>query len=390
MRKLNVMQIITKLELGGAQKIAISTAEKLNREKYNVFFVSGNEGILVEKIKEIPDIKVYLMKELKREINPFYDILCLIKLVKIIKENKIDIVHTHSSKAGILGRIAAKFANTPIIVHTIHGFPFHNYQNLVINRLFTMLERIAGKFTDALIAVSNSDIKKGIEKKIGKKDKFFLVRPGINIQDFNKNVDIKRKKMEIGVNLNSKIVGMIGCFKPQKSPLDFIKIAKIVSEKYKDVEFVLIGDGKLRKKIEKMIYFLNLQDKIHLLGWRYDVNELIHTFDIFVLTSLWEGLPLVYLEAMAAGKPIVASNVDSAEEVINEGENGYLFPVKDVEKAAEKILYLLNNPEICKNMGQTGKNKLTYEFDEDNMIKKLEEIYGELENKKIARSSSAI
>ncbi|MFH1824768.1 MAG: glycosyltransferase family 4 protein [Candidatus Firestonebacteria bacterium] len=374
MRKINVLHIITKLELGGAQENTLYSVANHDREKYNVFLISGTEGELVEDAKGIKDAQIILLPELKHKISPFYDIYCLLKLWRLFKKYKIDIIHTHSSKAGILGRFAGYLAKIPIIIQTIHGFSFNDYQNFFVRNLYIFFERIAAKISDKLIAVTKIDIEKGLKAKVGVAEQYTVIHSGINIDEFSsqhKEVEVRK---EFNIPLDYKIVGMIACFKPQKNPLDFIRVAKIVKESFSKVKFILVGDGELRPDIEKLISELNLHNDVILTGWRRDVAEILSSFNVLVLTSLWEGLPRVFPEAMAERKPIVATSVDGAKEVIINGENGFLLEPKNLKGMAEKITYLLNNENIAKKMGECGFN-IAKSFDAKEMVKDIEEVY---------------
>ena len=383
MKKFNVMHIITKLELGGAQQNTLDTVRYLDRNKYNLYLISGTEGILVEDAKKIKDAKVILMPELRHEISPFYDILCLFKLIKLFRKEKIDIVHTHSSKAGILGRFAGKLGCVPIIIHTIHGFSFNDFQNFIVKNFYILFEKIAAAFTDSLVAVTKKDIEKGLNAGVGIKDKYTVIRSGIDIGKFkNTKVDPIKKKEELNIkNTSWSIVGMIACFKPQKSPLDFIKAADIVIREFPETYFLLVGDGELKSDIEELVKKLNLSENIIFAGWRDDINEVIRIFDIFVLTSLWEGLPRSIIQAFAANIPVVATKVDGSSEIIEDGINGYLTTPGYYEETAEKIKTLLKDKELAKKIAKNGFDKLNNfadEFDYKGMVKNIDSLYTKL------------
>lgn len=383
MRKLNVLHTITKLELGGAQENTLYTLQNLNRERYNLFLAANDKGILIEKAKELKDVKAFFIPELVRPINPLKDLIALIKLFRFCKREKIDIIHTHSSKAGISGRWAAKFAKVPIIIHTIHGWGFYPKQNFLKRRLFIFLERITGKITDRLIAVSQANIETGIQNRIGEKEKYILTRSGIKSSQFqNVEVKIVEKKKELGLEEDTKVMAMIAPFKPQKAPLDFVKVANQVIEKRPKTQFLLIGDGELRPEIERLTKEFNLEKKVILTGWRRDIPQILKVIDILALTSRWEGLPRVFPEAMASELPIVATKVDGAPEAIEEGVNGFLVSVGDIKGMAEKIIALLDNSELAEEMGKKGKEKVFPEFDIDLMVEKIDNLYQELARSK--------
>lgn len=376
MRRLNVLHIITKLELGGAQKSALYIVTLLNKDRYNLWLVSSNEGVLVPDALNIPKINVSFLPTLKRTIDLIRDFLTLISLTRFIKNKKFDIVHTHSSKAGILGRWAARFAGVPVILHTIHGWGFHDRQNPLMRRFFIFLERITAKITDKLISVSQSDIKKGLDAGIATADKYTLIRYGIPIREFaNCKVNIKKKKEELGLKTDSPVVGMVACFKPQKAPEDFLKVVAIVKKVFPETKFLLVGDGILRKKLENLRNRFNLKKDLVFAGWRRDIPQIMSILDVWVLTSLWEGSPINLLEAMACALPIVATSTGGAQEIIQNGVNGFLVPAGDIQAMAQRIVTLLENKVLACKMGQEGRKSLDFSFEIKYTVKQIDKLY---------------
>ena len=376
MRKLNVMQIITKLELGGAQQNTLYSVENHDREKYNVFLVSGTEGLLVEDAKKIKNAEIILLPELKHPISLFWDRKFYKEFVQILKDKKIDIVHTHSSKAGILGRYAARAAKVPIIIHTIHGFSFNVFQNPLKRMVFIALERAAAKFTDRLIAVTSADIEKGLKAGVGRKEQYTVIHSSIDLGEFKKQYDTEEVRKEFGIKPGEKVAGMIACLKPQKNPLDFVRVAEEVLKEVPGSKFLLVGDGELEAEVKKEIAARSLTENVILTGWRRDVARILSCFDVLVLTSLWEGLPRVFPQAMAERKPIVATLVDGAKEAIIDGVNGYCAEPRDYKKIAEKVVYLFKNPDIARKMGETGF-KVSDGWDVTKMVPDIEKVYEE-------------
>lgn len=380
MQKIKVFHIITKLELGGAQQNTLFTVEHLNRTEFDVGLITNDKGELINESKKIPNLKTYYIPQFVREVSILKDLRTLYQLFKILKKEKPYIIHTHSSKAGILGRLAGKLSGVPIIIHSIHGFGFTPLQNSLARNFFITLERLTTTITTHFIAVSEANIELGLKLGIIKnRNDVTLIRSGIDIAEFsNVKVDVKKKKSEIGILEDESVVGMVACFKPQKDVLTFISSAKIVSDSIPNVKFVIAGDGEERKKIERFIKELDLEEKVILLGWRRDIPELMKIFDVFVLTSLWEGLPRVFLQAMASELPIVATSVDGAPEVVKDGINGFLLKPKDSKGIAEKVIYLLKNKNTAKEMGKKGASFLYDEFDIHKMVNKQEELYKKL------------
>ena len=374
--KINLLYVVTKLELGGAQKQLLSLIRRVNKERFNLFLFTGQEGLLVEDTLSIPHLELRRCRFLIRPIHPFKDLLALIDLYLFIKRNNIGIVHTHSSKAGFLGRLAAWLAGVKVIIHTVHGWSFHDYQPVLLRKLFILLERFVGSFTDKLVVVSYYDQAKGLKNRIGSQAKYCLIRYGIDPAEFSGDDSSVRR--ELGLNDNDLAIGMIACFKPQKCPQDFIKLACLVNRSMPGVKFILVGDGILRKKIEQLVASSNLEEKVILTGWRRDIHRVLSALDVFVLTSLWEGLPVTVLEAMAAARAVIATGTGGIKEAVSEGRTGFLIPPHDMEGLAKKLINLLKGSELRAKMGRLARESLKYNFRVNDMINNTETLYASL------------
>lgn len=373
MKKIKVCVIITKLELGGAQKVAIDLCKKTDKNKFETFMICGMGGILDDETAN--GIKVYFVPDLVRKINPLKDFKAGIEIYKILKKEKPDIVHTHSSKAGIIGRITAFAAGTKAVIHTIHGFPFNDTQSFFKKNLYITLEKLCAKISKILIPVSTENTVKGLSYKIGTQKQYHYIRLGIDIENFKNLSHAPLLKKELGLCENDKLVTTIGPFKPQKNLGDFIKTANIIVKKNKNFKFIITGDGDERPKLESLIKEYALWDNIFLLGWRRDISNILNSSDFFVMTSLWEGLPISTIEAMSCGLVPVVNDVDGQREIIKDGKNGFLIQPYDITDTAAKILYLSNNPEIKDKMSLEARQTINETFSIDYMIKRHEELY---------------
>jgi len=380
MQKTNLLYVITKLELGGAQKQLLSLIRSLDKERFDILLFTACDGLLLKEASCIKGLTLRKSRYLERPINPLKDLLALIEIYRFIKKNNIDIVHTHSSKAGILGRFAAKLAKVKFVIHTVHGWSFNDYQPILSRIFFICLERFSAHFTDKLIVVSHYDKQKGLKNRIGDEGKYKLIRYGIEYTEFFR-ADGKIKE-ELGINSTDLVVGMISCFKPQKSPQDFIKLSFLVNQIFPNVKFLLVGDGVLRNQIKKLINNFKLQDKVILTGWRKDISRILSAIDIFVLTSLWEGLPIVVLEAMSANLPVVATHTGGIEEVIIEDKTGFLVSPSNMNTMSEKIAILLKDESLRRQMGQNAKNNLGIQFTVQNMVRNNQDLYVSLFEKR--------
>ncbi|MCL2335745.1 MAG: glycosyltransferase family 4 protein [Endomicrobia bacterium] len=370
---LKVCYIITKLELGGAQKFTLYAAENLDKDKYDAFLVTGKGGMLDNEAAE--KLKVYSLSNLVREISPLKDLKALLHIIKILKIEKPDIVHTHSSKAGIVGRLAAKLCGIKTIVHTIHGYSFNDTQKRHVKYLYIFLEKFCSLFSDKLIVENEEDIEKGVKHKIAKREKFTIICSGIDTRKYKEYTPDPDFRNTLTADKGAKIVITVGPFKPQKNLEDFIRAADIVCKKNPRAGFFIVGDGELRKELEDLIARLGLEKKVTLLGWRRDIIDLLYACDVFVMTSLWEGLPRTILDAMCCAKPVVANDVGGISKVVKDGKTGYLAKPYDFQYTAEKTLYLIDNDEIRRKIGQTARESVGKEFDINYNVLQHEELY---------------
>jgi glycosyltransferase involved in cell wall biosynthesis len=378
MAQVRVLQMITRLIVGGAQETAILIADMLDKSRWTVHLLSGPqtgpEGSLIEDARD-RGVPLTIEPALVREVNPIKDLLALIRLISFIRRGGYTIVHTNSSKAGILGRWAAYLAGVPIIVHTVHGWGHHDRQHPLVRRLYIVLEQVTQRITDRLVVVSPRNIQKGLADGIATPSKYVTIRSGIELDRFRHPVRPREAVWtELGIPPGAVVVGTVTRLSPQKAPLDFVTVAAQVAAQRQDVHFVLVGDGPLRPDVEAQVSTLGLTERVHLTGLRCDVPDLMHSFDVFALTSLWEGLPRVLPQAMAAGLPIVATAVDGNAEAVADGVNGTLTPPGDPRAMATALLELLEAPALSKSMGEAGRAKAG-EFDVRKMVSDIADLY---------------
>jgi glycosyltransferase involved in cell wall biosynthesis len=381
--KVRVIHMITKLELGGAQQNTMFTVANLDRELFSPLLWAGPGGILTEEAARLFKDDFHLVPHLFREVSPRNDWLAFWELRSMLKQEQARsngpiIVHTHSSKAGILGRTAAWSAGIPVIIHSFHGFGFNDYQPWPVREAYVLAEKIAGRMTHGFIFVSRANWKKAESLGIGRPEQYHLIRSGIDLAEFKpKPFDRRAKRRELGVAEDGKLVVMVACFKPQKNPVDFVRAAGLVLKEVPDAWFVVAGDGELRPEMEQAILQNRVKDRVKLLGWRTDIPEILWAGDLLVLTSLWEGLPRVFPQAMAAGLPIVATSVDGAPEAVLQGENGYLVPPRDFQGIARRVVELLKDEKKRAQMSKRAE-ELVPEWDIHQMVRDQEQLYQRL------------
>jgi glycosyltransferase involved in cell wall biosynthesis len=277
----------------------------------------------------------------------------------------------------VVGRLAALTVGRSVIIHHVHGWPLYQDIGIRMRMLYVTLERLCARYTTRIVTVSRPDIQKGLAHRICGENKFSLIYNGIDLEKFRQPVNSIEMREQLRLDPHCKLVGMIGRLDKQKNPLDFIRAAAIVARSYSEVQFVIVGDGSLRGECEQLINELNMKEKIFLLGYRNDVAKILPILTIAAMSSLWEGLPIAFLEAMSAGKPIVANDVDGASDVVINGETGFLVPPHRPAKMAERILYLLNNEALCNEMGHVAQQRSNY-FSVQRMVGQIESLYKEL------------
>jgi|SRR5581483_9637119 len=374
-KRVKVAHIITRLELGGAQQNTLYCCTHHDRKKYEVILVAGEGGYLDGQAKKIKDCKAYLLPELKHPISPLWDIRALTRLTEILKNEKVDLVHTHSSKAGILGRWAARKAGVPCVIHTVHGWGFHSEQFFLIRWCYQMLERWAAKSTDILITVSEENKQTGLSAGIGREDQYLVVHSGIEPKQFQLSPRESLKERKLLGALGKPTILVLSNFKKQKSPLDVVKVAVQLKNKLDNFMILWAGDGPLLPKVEMLIKEKGLERHFKLLGWRDDVGKLLAASDSLLLTSIYEGLPRVVLQAMAAGKPVVATAVSGTPEAVKQDVTGYLSAPHDTQDMAESIFKILSNPKLGRQMGLAGRKNLRGTFLIREMLKEIEKTY---------------
>lgn len=375
--RLKVLHVITHLGVGGAQDNTLLTIRGLSRRRYRVDLASGPRGRWCERGRQYAD-QFYPINHLRQDrgdIDPPADARALVELTQLMRREQYDIVHTHSSKAGMLGRVAATLARTPIIVHTVHGFPFNDYMNPLRRQFYILSERVAAGLCDILIAVCDTNRAEAVSLGLAPYSKIVTIPSGIDLDHFRTTVDRASKCLALGLDPNRPIVGTVGRLSEQKAPQDFVKAAQSVLSQHPDVQFVLVGGGPLRAQVEAMI---GGDTRIKVLGYRDDVPEILLIFDIFVLTSWWEGLGRALTEAMIARRPVVATAVNGVPDLVTPGETGLLSPPRDPKSLAQNIVRLLQNPTEAKQYGENGYRRVVPAFGAECMVNQIAALYARL------------
>ena len=386
-----MLHIITRLIVGGAQENTLLSVEGLDRiDGYEVTLLTGvdygPEGDLLDRARKTT--RLVVLPELARKINPVADIKALWKLYRLIRKGRYHIVHTHSSKAGVLGRIAAKLAGAPIIVHTLHSLVFHEYQPWVVNKLWRAIKKFCAPMTDHFISVSSIISEKAIRAGIARREKFTTIYSGMELDWFlNAEVDPAAVRREFGIPADALVVGKIARLFELKGHDQLMDAAPAIVAHHPGVRFFLIGDGVLYDHLVERARRAGILDNFVFAGLvaRERIPEMIAAMDVVVHTSLREGLARVLPQALAMGKPCVSFDIDGAPEVVVNGETGYLVEPHDAEGLTESISRLLDDADLRARMGAAGRRKVDPAFRAETMVEEIDKVYGELLARHAAR-----
>ena len=351
---------------------------RLKAQGYDVHAVCG-PGEWISEIESY-GITVHTVK-MHRAVSPFHDSLALWKLFECLKREEFDLVNTHTPKAGILGPIAAKLAGVPIIIHTVHGFLFHDNVPIPKRFIFMGAEKLTATFADYLFSQSSEDIEQAIKHKICLPENIFYIGNGIDVTRFNPhNISIspQKKREEVGIKADELVVGIVARLVYEKGYLELFQAAVELTRKFDNVKFLVVGPVESERKDAvnlDVLEELGIDEKVIFLGMRKDVSELYSIMDIFVLPSWREGIPRALMEAMAMGVPVVATNIRGCREVVKNGETGLLVPVRNHQALAEAIAILLQDKQKRIEMGKAGRKYILANFTEDIVYQRIIQLY---------------
>ncbi len=381
---MRVTHIITRLIIGGAQENTLLTVEDqhhLHGDEVSLITGPGlgPEGSLEQRARA-KGLDLRIIPEMQRSLHPLRDWASYRKIVALLREIRPQIVHTHSSKAGILGRAAAAKLGIPV-VHTIHGASFHYGQNPLLHRSYIAAERWAASRCDRFISVCDAMTDQYVRAGVAPREMFTTIYSGMEVEPFlNPPRPRETVRAELGFAPEQVVIGKVGRLFHLKGHEFVIAAARAVADRAQNVRFLFIGDGILREKYQADIARAGLTDKFVFTGLvpPQQIPELIHACDIIAHTSLWEGLARVLPQALIAGKPVVSYDVDGAREVAIPGETGYLLPPQSVDELAAALCELVENPQLRERLGRTGRERFTDQFRHETMTRRICEVYAEL------------
>ena len=377
---MKICHVITRMIVGGAQENTLFTLRGHLEHGHEAKLVTGRtvgpEGNLLQRIK-VPNLEVIHTPHLRREVSPIHDGMAVYSLCNTFRKGNFDIVHTHSSKAGVIARIAAKKARVPVIVHTVHGPSFHAHQAWWTNYAFIAAERFVTKLCDRNYAVADAMVDLYVKHKIGTADQYKTIYSGMELAPYlacKRDVALAKK---LGLNTGAPVVGKIARLFELKGYDILLRAASLVTKEIPTVQFLIVGDGELRSWIQRQVLKIGLTKNFVFTG--LIDPDVIHNYtalmDILVHLSLREGLPRSVVQALASGKPAIGFALDGTPEVIIDGKTGILCKPGDPQDVAEAIIKLIRNPEKSKEMGRQGRQFVRKRWDWRYMVGELEADY---------------
>lgn len=375
MSKIKVLHI-TQATIGGTLEYLKLFFNHINKDEYEVYLACPSYGPMKKEIEDM-GVKVYPL-EMTREISLKDDLNSFMEMKKLIKGVNPDIVHLHSSKAGVLGKIASYLNKIPCI-YNAHGWSFSMNVSDKKKKVYSLIEKYTSLFCDKIVNISEYEHNLAKQYNIASDKKMITIHNGIDIEKYEKsNYSRKDTLEELGIPQECFIVGMVARISEQKDPIKFIEIAKEVCSVIENAYFVLVGDGELREQVNKLITKYDLKDRVKITGWVNDVNKYISAFDIGILTSRWEGFGLVLTEYMAAKKPIIASNIGGIPELIEDNYNGILVDINDTDKFIKSIIELKYNSTLKHKYVENSSCILENKFNIKTVVERHNKLYRKL------------
>ncbi len=370
---MNILHVITRMIRGGAQVNTMMCAAEQARRGHQVTLVtgaeSGPEGSLLDEASRGP-YRLIVLPDLVRDPAPGRDLRAFWELWRLMGSQHFDVVHTHTSKAGILGRWAAWLRRVPAVIHTPHGHVFHGYFSSWRSRVFREAERAAARVTHRIVALTEGDLRDHLDAGIASRERFTIIPSGVNLERCRRTAPPHRGGPDVTLGFLARLVEV-------KAPLDLLEALARLAPAHPDVHLIMVGDGPLRPAVEERIQTLGLQDRVELTGRLEDPVPALHRFDVFVLPSHNEGMGRAAVEAMAAGLPVVASRVGGVPDVVQDGQTGLLVPPGDPEALAAALDRLLQDEALRMAMGEAGLRRAEA-FSDRVMFERLEALYAEV------------
>jgi glycosyltransferase involved in cell wall biosynthesis len=372
-RRIKVLHVVTRFidGAGGNTLLSVLGADLARYEPW----VAGAPGGPLWERAERAGVNVVKLRALREVISPTDDLAVLLDLVRLIRRERFSVVHTHSSKGGFLGRLAAWLCQTPVIVHTIHGFAFHDFMSRRRRRVYVSLERLVRPMTDAFLAVAPQVAREAVELRLTPPGRVRVVPSAVELDEIPSQGD-PAIRVALGIPEDAPLVGTVGRLDFQKAPIDFVRMAAAVQRRHPEARFVWVGQGVLLA--EACAEAERLGVRVNFPGFSRDAAKIAACFDVYVVSSLYEGLGRALTEAMASGRPVVATAVNGVVDLVHSGSTGLLAPPSDPDALAENVVWLLEHPTEATRIGEAARTRVRELFQPDVMCSLIEQTYAEL------------
>jgi len=382
-RAVRVLHVITRLDRGGSAENTLLTVARMDSGRFHTTLAFGatrGERSPTEALARERDVCFVEIPHLVRPIRPLRDGLALWSLWRLVRRGGFDIVHTHTSKAGILGRVAAWLARVPIIVHTPHGHVFYGYHGPAMSRVFIWLERWAARLTDRIIALTAADAEDHVRLGVAGAEHFAVIHSGVDFSSSGR-IPTSREEIraELGLEAGVLVIGTLGRLTAIKGHTDLLRAFVEVRRQLGDARLVVVGDGEERGALTGLSEELGLGEHVRFAGWHDDVFGALSALDIFAFPSLNEGMGKALVEAMYMGLPCVATRVGGIPEIIEDEENGLLVPPQRPDLLAASLLRVADDPDLASRLGSAAARRARA-YSVERMIEDIEALYEELLN----------
>lgn len=379
--RIKVLHLITRSILAGAQDNTFLTAERHDRSRYEVHVACNPDGVLFGRAQRVSE-RCFALPNMVREVSPMKDLRVLFELTQLMRRERYGVVHTHTAKAGFIGRIAARLSGIPVVVHTYHAFPFDDDFPFWKRALYLQMERWARPLADHIITLSERHREEGARFGMIDLRRSSSIYTGIDLMRLRPTRTREEVRSELGVPSGWQVVIQVGRLDAQKAPLKMVEAFAQVVSKMPETMLWMVGEGKLRTRVEAQVRALNLQQRVQLLGLRHDVPDLLNAADVFAFSSLFEAMGRSMVEAMLIGCPVVVPEIGGIPEVVQHRETGLLYPRGVTARLAREIIYLLQNPGEQDRLTRNARRQVRALFDGDAMVRSIEACYEQLLSQK--------
>jgi glycosyltransferase involved in cell wall biosynthesis len=371
--RIKVLHVVTKF-IDGAGGNTLASVLGADRERYEVCVAGSPGGPLWERA-ERAGIRTFKLDRFREVISPVDDLAVLVDLLRLIRRERFSVVHTHSTKGGFLGRLAAWLCGTPVIVHTVHGLAVHDFMSRRRRLAYLALERLVRPMTDAFLAVAPQVAREAVERRLAPPGAIFVVPSAVDVDAIPNGPD-PTIRSELGIPGGVPVIGTVGRLAFQKAPLDFIRTAAHVSHSHPEARFVWVGRGELLAEAKAEAQRLGVE--VIFTGFRPDAVKIAACFDVYLVSSLYEGLGRALTEAMAAGRPIVATNVNGVVDLVEPGSTGLLAPPAQPAALAQNVVWMLEHKAEARRMGAAARARVREAFKPEIMCSMIDQTYAQL------------